>query len=235
MRTLAIDTATDVGVVAVVDGGLVRCEMAVRVGARHGETLLAHCERALTLAGIAIGELDLIAIGLGPGSFTGVRIGVATAKGLALACGAEVVGIPTTRTLARAAFGALRVPVVDAHKDEVFVCAYAAREDGSLEVRLDEMHGSPEAMGARVRAAIGPARPVLVGTGLPTLGARFVAALGEPFTIAPRALEIPRGAILALEAEEALARRGPDDLATLVPRYVRAADAVLPGERPSGG
>jgi tRNA threonylcarbamoyladenosine biosynthesis protein TsaB len=228
MRILALDTAGEVGVVAVADGGLLAA-IEVRAGARHGETLLAHVERALAASSIGVGDVELIAVGLGPGSFTGVRIGVATAKGLAVARRTPIVGVLTTRVIARGAFGSLRVPVVDAHKGEVFVAAYEEAGGGRLRAKLAETHGPPDAMGRAVRAAIGEAvNPVLAGTGLTIHGDAFTAALGAPFTIAPRAYDAPRGALLALEAEEALAERGADDPASLEPLYVRASDAVLP-------
>ncbi|AKF04340.1 tRNA (adenosine(37)-N6)-threonylcarbamoyltransferase complex dimerization subunit type 1 TsaB [Sandaracinus amylolyticus] len=233
MRTLAIDTSGDLGVVAITDGGEVRVEMHTRVRSRHGETLLPTIERALALAELDVAAIDLLAVGLGPGSFTGVRIGVSTVKGLALARGTPVVGVRTTRVIARGLFGALRVPVIDAHKGEVFVAVYEADARGALTTRLDETHGPPEVAARAIRDAIGDVladsrTPVLAGGGLAVYGDRVSAVLG-PLITAPRALDVPRGALLALEAEEALAARGPDDLASLEPLYVRASDAVLPG------
>lgn len=218
--------------VAVTVAGETCVELAARAPGRHGESLLGHVERALGLAGFGLGDLDLLAVGLGPGSFTGVRIGVATAKGFALARRTPLVGVRTTRVLARGAYGTLRAAIVDAHKGEVFVAVYEAGDDGRLTTRLEEMHGTPEAMGRRVREAIGPgASPLLVGNGLAVHGARLTGALGLPHACAPRALEIPRGSLLALEAEERFAASGPDDPATLEPLYVRASDAVLPASR----
>jgi tRNA A37 threonylcarbamoyladenosine modification protein TsaB len=143
-----------------------------------------------------------------------------------------VVGVRTTRAIARGAWGAVRVPVVDAHKGEVFVAAYVARDDGTLASRLDETHGAPELVAPLLRAALGDSPFVLVGSGLALYRDRLLASLAPAATtIAPRAYDAPRGALIALEAEEALAARGPDDLATLEPLYVRASDAVLPAPR----
>ncbi|MDQ3035508.1 MAG: tRNA (adenosine(37)-N6)-threonylcarbamoyltransferase complex dimerization subunit type 1 TsaB, partial [Myxococcota bacterium] len=133
MRVLAFDTSGDHGVVAVTTNGEVRAELHSRARSRQGESLLPAIERALAMGELTIGDIDLIAVGLGPGSFTGLRIGVATAKGLALARGTPVVGVRTSRAIARGLFGALRVPVIDAHKGEVFIAAYEAREDGTLD------------------------------------------------------------------------------------------------------
>jgi len=231
VRVLALDTAADVSIVAITDGGRTLVEHAARIGTRHAETLLGTIEQALAVPGLTIADIELIAIGLGPGSFTGVRIGLATAKGLALARRTPIVGVRTTRALARGAFGAIRVPVVDAHKGEVFVAIYEER-GGGLACVMEETHGQPEEMGALVRASI-PAgtAPTLVGSGLGLYRDRFLTALGGRAIEAPRALDVPRGALIALEAEETLAARGPDDLGTLEPLYVRASDALLPGSR----
>ena len=79
MKTLAIDTSTNLGSVALLRDGTIAAEVAGMVRARHGETLLPHVEHVMAVAGEEIGDIDLIAVGIGPGSFTGLRVGVATA------------------------------------------------------------------------------------------------------------------------------------------------------------
>ncbi len=227
MRVLAVDTATDTGCVAVVQDGIVLAEIAARVSAAHGETLVPHVERALASAGIAAKDLDLLAVGLGPGSFTGVRIGVATIEGLAIALDRPVVGVRTSRVIARAGFGTLRVVASDAKKSEVFASAFEASATGALEVRIDDVHGAPEDVGARFRAALGDGPLVVLGTAIRTQPG-FVRALGGSVVCAPAVLEQPRASILALEATEAFAARGADDLTKLEPAYVRGADVTLP-------
>lgn len=227
MRVLAIDTSGDHSVIAVTVKGELRVERHVRARSRQGETLLPAIEQALDMAELSIAEIDLIGVGLGPGSFTGVRIGVATAKGLALARQTPMVGVRTSRVIARGLFGSLRVPVIDAHKGEVFVAVYEARDDGTLVMRHDDSNVRPALAAERVRAAMGEvACPVVAGSGLLAHRDAFLSALGMPSVVAPRAFDVPRGALLALEAEEAFALRGADDLAMLEPLYVRASDAV---------
>lgn len=235
VRVLAIDTSSEVGAVAVVVDGVLRAAISARVQAQHGETLLPLVERALALADVPVASLDLLAVGLGPGSFTGVRIGVATAKGLSLARGTPMLGVRTSRVLARASSGAVRAVVIDAKKDEVFVAAYRARPDGTLDPLLEDAHGPPaaalERLGDALRDAHDDARGAslsVVGSGVAPhealLRTRFGGALLEPAL-----LGAPSAALLALEASEAFAARGPDDPSALVPVYVRAADAKLPG------
>jgi len=113
MLTLAFDTATEVATSALVDGREVLGE---RVS--HARTLLEDVDALLRQGGARPGDLDALAVGVGPGSFTGVRIGLATARGLALALDLVGAGVSTLDALAAGAPGA--VPVVDARRREVF-------------------------------------------------------------------------------------------------------------------
>jgi len=111
--TLAFDTATAVATSALVDGEEVLGERASRA-----QTLLEDVDALLRRAGAHPTDLDRLAVGLGPGSFTGVRIGLAVARGLALSLGVPGAGVSTLAALAAGAPGAL--PVVDAKRREVF-------------------------------------------------------------------------------------------------------------------
>jgi tRNA threonylcarbamoyladenosine biosynthesis protein TsaB len=114
MLILAFDTATDVATSALVDGEEVLGERRSRA-----VTVLEDLDALLRQAGAHTRELDGLAVGIGPGSFTGVRIGLATARGLSLALGVPVAGVSTLDALAAGAPGA--VPVIDARRAEVFV------------------------------------------------------------------------------------------------------------------
>jgi tRNA threonylcarbamoyladenosine biosynthesis protein TsaB len=111
--TLAFDTATTAATSALVDDGELLAERVSRA-----QTLLEDVDALLRQAGARPGDLDRLAVGLGPGSFTGVRIGLAVARGLALALDLPGSGVSTLAALAAGAPGAL--PVVDARRREVF-------------------------------------------------------------------------------------------------------------------
>lgn len=217
MRVLAIDTSTLLGSVACVVGGELRAEVSARVSARHGETVFTLLEQVLAHAELDRGEVELIACGLGPGSFTGTRVGVAAAKGLALALDRPLVGVSTLRALALAAPGERLAPVVDAHKGEVFVAVFERTAEGLVE-RAAAAHGPPEAMRALVDAHPGS---VIFGSGARRYPEAFPAAL-------PPLFDAPRAAAIAFEAVERFTREGPDDRATLEPIYLRPSDAKLP-------
>jgi tRNA threonylcarbamoyl adenosine modification protein YeaZ len=113
MLTLAFDTATAVATSALVDGDEVLGERSSRA-----QTLLEDVDALLRQAGAHPSEIARLAVGIGPGSFTGVRIGLAAARGLALSLGVEGAGVSTLAALAAGAPGAL--PVIDAKRREVF-------------------------------------------------------------------------------------------------------------------
>jgi tRNA threonylcarbamoyladenosine biosynthesis protein TsaB len=114
MLILAFDTATDVATSALVDDGEVLGERTSRA-----VTLLEDVDALLRQSGMQTRDVDALAVGVGPGSFTGVRIGLSTARGLALALGIPAAGVSTLDALEAGAPGAL--PVIDARRREVFV------------------------------------------------------------------------------------------------------------------
>src|SRR5919201_6716624 len=114
MLILAFDTATDVATSALVSDGEVLGERVSRA-----VTLLEDVDALVRQAGMHTADVDALAVGTGPGSFTGVRVGLATARGLALALDVPVAGVSTLDALAAGAPGA--VPVIDARRREVFV------------------------------------------------------------------------------------------------------------------
>jgi tRNA threonylcarbamoyladenosine biosynthesis protein TsaB len=128
MRLLTIDTACRIGTVAVMDGSSVISSFDSMEQTRHGERLLDLVARALEQASCSLSDLDLIAAGMGPGSFTGVRVGMATAKGLALAVSRPLVGVVSLEAMAHAARSIVGerpvVAMLDAKKGEVFLGAY---------------------------------------------------------------------------------------------------------------
>jgi tRNA threonylcarbamoyladenosine biosynthesis protein TsaB len=131
MRVLAVETSTLAGGAALLDGELVVGEYVLDVSATHSERLMGAVDRLLTDAGWTVHNLEGLAVSVGPGSFTGLRIGLSTVKGLALALGIPIVAVPTLDAMAALLpFAALPVcPVLDARKREVYASLY--RWDGA--------------------------------------------------------------------------------------------------------
>jgi tRNA threonylcarbamoyladenosine biosynthesis protein TsaB len=131
--TVAIESATDTAAVALADESGVKAAVSVAGGRRHTETLVPAVEFCCRRTGVALGEVQGICVDVGPGLFTGLRVGVATAKGLAFALGVPVACATSLEVIAHAMVSrsgadeeAVYVPVVDARRGEVFSARFAA-------------------------------------------------------------------------------------------------------------
>src|SRR5512142_351805 len=128
MYVLGIETSTKTGSVAVVSDKAVIAQYSLNIEITHSERLMSTVDRVLKDTGIALSQLDGFAVATGPGSFTGLRIGVSTVKGLAFATGKPVAAVPTLYALAwnipHAAFPIC--PLLDARKNEVYTAVYSS-------------------------------------------------------------------------------------------------------------
>lgn len=227
MRLAAIDTSTRWCGVALIDGSSPGIETAVvaEVGAvavpSHGAMVLPLLESALAVVGWERDTIDVYAATRGPGSFTGLRIGLGTARGLALASGHPCIGVGTLDAFAEA-YGPApvdRVPVLDAGRGEV----YAARFDpfSSPPRLLDPPWVGPlDLLLGRIAAPV-----VLFGAGVER---RTTAVLAPGQTVA----RAPRGVAAAAGRLAFVARRdGAGDGSGMSPLYVRPPDAARPRNR----
>lgn len=215
VRLLALDTSTQLGSVALVADAELRSEISARVRSRHGETLLPLVQHALSLGGEDKTTLTHLAVGVGPGSFTGTRVGVATAKGLAIALDLPLVGVVSLEAIALGAPAEHVNVVTDAHKGEVYAACY--RRTGELVVEeVAPFHAAPDEALKRLPQV------AAVGSGARRYPDVFREAL-------PAVFDLVRGGLVARLAERRF-REAPsgDDRAALEPRYVRASDATLP-------
>jgi tRNA threonylcarbamoyladenosine biosynthesis protein TsaB len=222
MRVLAFDTSTTVTAVALLDGERVLAEDERPNEERHGDVLLPRVRELLERAGVALARIELIAVGIGPGSFTGLRIGLATAKGLALAIGLPVRGVCSLRALAAGAAEdeALSVAVLDAGKGEVFAAVFAAGEHG-WEPRLAPFRAAPELAGVQLATACPSGASVVVaGTGVRRYP-QLLAPLGPHARLASAEHDTPHGRCVARQALALLQVEGPSELAPLEPSYLR--------------
>lgn len=220
MRVLGIDTATWTASVGICVDGKTRSERSVATGGGHALSLMALVAETLRDAALEMVDIQGVAVSIGPGSFTGLRVGLATAKGLAMAGGLPVAGVSTLEALAAAAEirDGLVCPVLDARKGEI----YAA---------LIEMRGGE----ARV---VQPEVAVALDRWLPVVGDRACTFVGDAvelvrsgarpdWTLLPFERCHPRGAVVARLGWLRLLGGGADDLAGLEPRYVRPSEAEI--------
>ncbi len=220
MRALGVDTATGIASV-----GLVTNETTVvrqrPVAGNHARTLLPLVDEVLAAAGMDLRAVDLLAVSIGPGSFTGLRIGLAVVKGLALALGTPVIGVPTLRAYAQALGPRPGTvwPVLDARKGEVYAAGYRWRGDVVDEIAAAAVL-SPSALEALVRTP-----STLVGDGVDAYGDRWSAISGV--TCLRLAESPPSGAVVASLGVVLLAVGGAADLTDLEPRYCRRSEAEM--------
>jgi tRNA threonylcarbamoyladenosine biosynthesis protein TsaB len=225
MRILGLDTATLQATVALVDEHGVHAE-AEREVTTHSEGLLALIDQTLSAGGCGVDGLDAVACGRGPGSFTGLRIGMATAKGLCLAVGKPLLCISSLLPLAeatRAAAGddVLVAALIDARRGELYCGLFRA---GALVE--PELLCRPEELTLRLADRAEPV--VLAGDGALLYREQLLAALPGRATLAPDGCHVIRARHLARAAAARLAAGDVDDLATAVPLYIRSSDARLP-------
>jgi tRNA threonylcarbamoyladenosine biosynthesis protein TsaB len=125
MLTLALDTAATIGSIALADARGVIAEARLEAPGGFGQVLFAEIEALLTRAKVRLADIELYAAASGPGSFTGVRIGLAAIKGLAEVAGKPAVGISNLEALAQFGSAGLRAPVIDARRGDVFAALFA--------------------------------------------------------------------------------------------------------------
>ena len=229
LRILAIDTTTRAGSTAVLDDQHVLIELTGDAAVTHGQRLPSDISRTLSAAGVALDSVDLLAVVAGPGSFTGLRVGIASMQGLAFARGLKIVPVSALEAIAREARRSLEpartiAAWVDAHRGEVFASLHA---------------GSPLRELAPPTAA-SPAHTLNAYDGLDTSGPIFFAGDGAVryrdvivSALGDRAEVQPSAAALAAEAGR-MAAVHPERAVTpgaIVPIYVRRPDAELARER----
>lgn len=148
MRVLGIDSSSLVASVAIVTDDVLTAEFTVNFKKTHSQTLLPMLDQMMNLLGMDLAEVDAIAAAAGPGSFTGLRIGAATAKGLGLALGKPLAEIPTLEALACNLWGVsgLVCPIMDARRNQVYAGVYrvsggepGGESGGEEKVRLPEI------------------------------------------------------------------------------------------------
>lgn len=215
MLVLAIESSGPRGSVALLEGTRVLGETVFETGMVHGRDIAPSIEKLSTTHGVRLDALDLVAVDLGPGSYTGLRVGLAAAKGLCLALARPLAGAVSLDCLAAQAAGKARtiVAAIDAKWDQIYGALY---QDGRRASEL--LVEPPEAFAARV-----PAGALVTGDAVVKYGA-LLAARG-----ASLAGDHPLASTVGRLAQASDARR---DVATAVPLYLRATEAELRFKKP---
>jgi len=218
---LALDTTTRDGSIAVLHDEVVRAERIGDGSVTHGQRLPNEVAAVLSAAGVGIHDVDLLAVACGPGSFTGLRIGIATVQGLAVSLGRRVVPVPTLEALARAAINPHN-PIatwMDAQRGEVFAALYRPDGKGPL---VPPVSAAPSVVLKAWARDVDLTRVTFVGDGAVHHVDAIRRDAGESVTVLPPpALAGLVGQIAAENPARAVLPHA------VVPIYVRKSDAEL--------
>lgn len=216
MRVLAVETSTLAGGVALLDGDRLVGEYVLDISATHSERLMPAIDRVVADAGWRPAAIEGLAVAIGPGSFTGLRIGLAAVKGLALALGIPVAGVPTLDAMAESLpFADLPVcPVLDARKGEVY-CSLYRWDARRMRREWDYLAIPPDDLAARLTEPV-----ILIGDGAHAVRSAYA-------RLAPPSRPGPSPATVGVLGHGRLVAGETVAVAALLPIYLRPSEAEL--------
>jgi tRNA threonylcarbamoyladenosine biosynthesis protein TsaB len=216
---LAVETATSAVSVALLRGEALLDEWTSEDARAPSERLLPGIDALLARAGARLDAIGGFAVSVGPGSFTGLRVGIATVKGLAFASGRPVAAVPTLAALALGGRdgGAPVAVLLDARRGEMYAAVYGA--DGAA--LAAETVAKPAALAERLAAGT----RIVVGEGAEAAAAELAALRGKGVVVLPRPIGLARAAAVGVLGARMLARGEGGEAARVAPRYVRRAEA----------
>ncbi len=220
---LTIDTSSSAGSVALSRGETLMGEILLNVASTHSDRLLVVVRQLLSDAGVEIGGIDAFGVVIGPGSFTGLRVGVATVKGLAMATGKPAVGVSSLRALAmQAPFVPYPVcALLDARKKEVYAGLFRWEQGRALPVDRERVV-SPENLLAAM-----PDEVLFIGGGSQIYRSLIVRRLGRGAHFAPWPLHPLRASSASALVLDELRQGNTVSPVALNPVYIRASEAEI--------
>lgn len=224
MRVLAIDTSGPNCSACIMDETKVICDFNLNTGITHSETLLPMIDSICKASNIELSDIDVFACSIGPGSFTGLRIGLATIKGFALALEKKVIGIPTLEALAYniASFDGLVCSVLDARNNNVYAGLYKHDGDKLLqdgEYIVEDLDTLIEVLKSK------NSKVLFVGDGCYSFESSFKDALGENAFFAPTHLTNQLSSSVAKAALVRAKNEDFDEYDSLNPLYLKKSQA----------
>lgn len=223
MKILALDTAAKTATAAVTENGNILCQASVTVNLTHSQTLLPLCHAMINAAGMTLPEIDLFAVSTGPGSFTGLRIGIGAVKGMAQGLQKPCIGVSTLEALGCNYMGLYGIvcATMDARCGQVYTACFQL--DGDYPKRLsDDEALSIDELEKRLSSYDAPVS--LVGDG----AVLCYNALQEklPVLLSPPGLRLQNAASVGFVAEHFIKNGGePQSAAELMPQYLRLPQA----------
>ncbi|MFA7300500.1 MAG: tRNA (adenosine(37)-N6)-threonylcarbamoyltransferase complex dimerization subunit type 1 TsaB [Sideroxydans sp.] len=233
MNILAVETSTEYCSVALWQDGVVR-ERCEHVGQKHSEVLLQMLDTLLKEAGCTMQDVDGIAFGKGPGSFTGVRIACGVTQGLALGAGVGVVGVCTLEALAGASGQDKVIAALDARMGELYFAAYEKRNDEWEEVIAPCLCKAEDAPVLSGKGWFGVGNGFAAGAPTPSPSPTGRGGLAQSYALQLVGVDdkaVPRASAVARIAARSFARGDAVDAALALPLYLRDKVALTTRER----
>ena len=223
MRILALDSSGLVATVAILEDEQTVAEYTVNYKKTHSQTLLPMLDEIVKMTEFDLNTIDAIAVAGGPGSFTGLRIGSATAKGLGLALGKPLIHVPTVDGMAYNMFGStgLICPMMDARRNQVYTGIY--RFENDFEIVEEQMAISVNDLIAKLNAY--GEKVTFLGDGVPVYKAQLEAALEVPYCFAPAHMNRQSGAAVGALGMKYYAEGKVESAREHQPDYLRLSQA----------
>ena len=226
MKIHAIEASGPVAGCALLEDGTLTAEYSVQYKKKHSQSLVPMLNEMKEMLDLDLSSIDFIAVTAGPGSFTGLRIGAATVKGLGLALDKPVLPVPTVDSLACGLYGTDRVicPLMDARRQQVYTGIYENKDglrvlEPQCVTALTEITGKLNELGREV---------IFLGDGVPVNEEALRDEMKVPYLIAPAHLNRQRAASTAVRAAQIYAEKGEEALVSaddFRPEYLRVPQA----------
>lgn len=225
MRILAIDTSNPVLSLAVTEDGQVLGEVTANLVKNHSTQLMDRMSELMDALGVEPESLDGIVVAHGPGSYTGVRIGVATAKSMAWALGIPAAGVSSLEVIAANGLGfpGLLVPLFDARRGRVYTGCYRAKGMEGLEMVLAEQVIPLQDWLALVKEAANGSPVLFLGEDVRLHRQKIEEEMGDQASFAPPSFQLPRASLVAWLGQKRL--ESCPDAHQLVPEYLQLSEA----------
>lgn len=227
MKILGIDSSGLVASVAIVEDDRLVAEYNLQYKITHSQTLLPMLEEIRNRIHLDMQTIDAIAVAAGPGSFTGLRIGAATVKGLGLALGKPIIPVPTLEGMAYNCYGTdlLVCPIMDARRNQVYTGLYSFEKEDRIRMKsvmeqtavgFDELAAKLNDLGRKV---------LFLGDGVPVFAEAMKELLRIPYYFAPAHMNRQRAASVAALGKEKFEQGIFEDAADHAPEYLRLSQA----------
>lgn len=231
MRVLGIDTSGYANAIGVIDGGKVLADLVCEARSDSLEKIVSNINSVLESAGLTLDDMQGFGVGLGPGSWTGIRIGVTVGKILAYSAARPICGVPTLEALACGA-GNISTPVcaiISAGTRDTIYAAFYHTRNGFVTRAGEYYVGNIQGLAAMVREPV-----VLIGAGIQLYRRLMVQAFGSPSMVVDAIESVPGGDAIALLAAARLKRGESDNILSLTPLYLKESTAKAFVNRYSG-